>query len=215
MIFGVQILWLPTTGLVEPSCRAAGRISKEGKQLRRLSVLVVLIAVIATACGGGEGDDVGEDVFGGIGQASGDVEPGEQGSSDGGTLDEPTPEASSALPADSMRIGDSVWERTIPSDGQCFVQEDDGTISDSGTVWGSVSNDQGVEFKVSHGQDGGLSAQISSNLMGWNSGVKDGTELTIQLDFETNTMSGEGLFYNTHTNEWAYGSFTFTCSDSE
>jgi len=51
--------------------------------------------------------------------------------------------------------------------------------------------------------------------MNWISGVKDGTELTINLDFETNTMSGEGLFYNGHTDEWFYGSFAFTCLECE
>lgn len=175
------------------------------------------MALVAAGCGGGnvDGDDLGEDVFGGIGQASGDVDPGDQGSSGGGTLEDPTPEASSPLPADSIRIGEAVWERTIPRDGQCFVQEDDGTIPDSGAASGSVNNDPAVEFRVSHAQDGSVEAQVSSDLMNWISGVKDGTELTIQLDFETSTMSGEGLFYNGHTDEWAYGSFTFTCLEGE
>lgn len=44
---------------------------------------------------------------------------------------------------------------------------------------------------------------------------KDGTELTVNLDFETSSISGEGLFYNTHTNEWVYGSFQFACQDGE
>ena len=175
----------------------------------------LLIALIAAGCGGGDGADLGEDVFGGIGQASDDADPEDQGSSGGGTLESPTPEASSPLPADSIRIGDVVWERTIPTDGQCFVQQDDGTIPDSGTAWGSVNNDQGVEFRVFHDQDGSQTAQVSSNVMDWISGVRDGTELTIQLDFEANTISGEGLFYNGHTDEWAYGPFTFTCLDVE
>jgi hypothetical protein len=177
--------------------------------------LVVLLALVTAACGGGgdDGGDLGEDVFGGIGESSGDVDPDDQGSSGGGTLENPTPEASSPLPSDSFRIGDAVWERTIPTDGQCFVQEDDGTIPDSGAARGSVNNDPGVEFSVSHDQDGSVEAQVSSDLMNWISGVKDGTELTIQLDFETNSMSGAGLFYNGHTDEWAYGSFMFTCLD--
>lgn len=185
--------------------------------MRRLSGLLVVVALGVAGCGGGggDGDDLGEDVFGGIGQESGDVDPGDQGSSGGGTLEDPTPEASSSLPADSIRIGDAVWERTIPTDGQCNVIEDDGIIPDRGWAWGSVNNDQGVDFSVNHSEDGSLDAQVSSDLMDWISGQKDGTELTIDLDFETSSISGEGLFYNTHTNEWAYGSFQFTCQDGE
>ena len=188
---------------------------QEESFLRRMSGLVLLMALVAAGCGGGDGGDLGEDVFGGIGQASDDVDPDDQASSGGGTLEDPTPEASSPITADSIRIGDAAWERTTPTDGQCFLREDDGTIPDSGTAWGSVNNEQGVEFMVSHHQDGSLEAQVSSNEMNWISGVKDGTELTIQLDFGTNTMSGEGLFYNGHTDEWAYGSFTFTCLGGE
>ncbi len=186
--------------------------------MKRTNWLMALAVVLAVAaCGGGadDGDDLGEDVFGGIGQASGDVDPDDQGSSGGGTLENPTPEASSPLPADSIRIGDGVWERAIPTDGQCFVHEDDGTIPDNGTAWGSVANDQEVEFRVKHDQDGSLTAQVSSNLMDWISGQKDGTELTVNLDFATSSISGEGLFYNTHTNEWAFGSFAFTCLEGE
>ncbi len=173
------------------------------------------MALVAAGCGGGDSEDgdLGEDVFGGIGQDSGDVDPADQVSSGGGTLENPTPEASSPLAADSIRIGEAAWERTIPTDGQCFVQEDDGTIPDSGTAWGSVNNDQAVEYRVSQNQDGSLEAQVSSDLMNWISGQKDGTELTVNLDFGTSSISGEGLFYNTHTDEWAYGSFQFTCTE--
>jgi len=186
--------------------------------MRRLSGLVLLIALVAAGCAGGGdplSDDLGEDVFGGIGAASADIDPGDQGSSDGGTLEDPTPEANGPLPADSIRIGNEVFERTIPADGQCFTQEDDGTIPDSGVVGGSLNNDPEFSFNVRHGQDGSLEAEVRSNLMDWISGVKDGTELTVDLDFETSSISGEGLFYNVHTNEWAYGSFTFTCLGDE
>ncbi len=192
-------------------------VSKEGKQLRRLSGLVVSLALVTTGCGGGDGDggDLGEDVFGGIGQDSGDVDPADQGSSGGGTLENPTPEATSPLPADSIRIGDTAWERKIPTDGQCFVHEDDGTIPDTGNVWGSVNNDPEVEVRVKHNEDGSQSAQVDSNLIGWISGQMNGTELTVNLDFETSSISGKGLFYNTHADEWAYGSFAFTCLEGE
>ena len=186
--------------------------------MRRLSGLVLLIGLVTVGCGSASDTSVGslgEDAFGGIGQASGDVAPEGQGSSGGGTLENPTPEASSPLPSDSIRIGEAVWERAIPTDGQCFVQEDDGTIAASGTAWGSVKNDPEVDFNVSQDQDGSVEAQVRSNLMDWVSGFKDGTELTVQLDFVTSSIIGDWLFYNGHTNEWAYGSFAFTCSDSE
>ena len=87
-----------------------------------------------------------------------------------------------------------MWIRTIPiTSGQCFVQEGEGVTPFA--VWGTLDNDDRASFLVSHDQDAGF-----------------GTEVIVEHGFATQSITGSGLFYNLHSDEWAYGSFGFTCT---
>lgn len=188
--------------------------------MRRWSVMVATVAMIAGACGGGDpsadntvqsgtqrsdsGQDAGSDDSG----PNGDTATQSGGT---GTLDNPTPEAPGPLPADGFRIGNDVWERTIPmTRGQCFVQEGDGAAPFA--VWGTLNGDDSMSFAVDDGGSGNPTSEVTSDTMFWVSGQKDGTQLTVEHDAATRSISGEGIFYNLQTDEWAYGSFQFTCT---
>jgi hypothetical protein len=188
--------------------------------MRKSIVVLVSVAVLTAACGGG--DDPADEV-GSLGtqpsedaqqagtdepDASSEVSAGSDGS---GTPDNPTPEASGPLPPDGFRIGNDVWVRTLPiTSGQCFVQEGDGVHPF--TVWGTLDNDDGQSFAVNYDDDGRFSSEVTSDAMFWVAGSKDGSELTVEHDVATQSISGDGLFYNLHSDEWAYGSFQFTCA---
>lgn len=189
--------------------------------MRKLAGVVAVMALVLLGCGGGdtsrEGDGVAAGDSGSQTDSSQDPGPGDQESEGGvGTLDNPIPEASGALASNSLRIGDTTWVRTLPmTRGQCFLYEDDGTLPDSGTAWGSLNDDDNLSYSVNYHQDGSFEAQVSSDTMFWVSGQREGSELTITLDFATQTISGDGLFFNLHTGEWAYGSFEVTCEEGE
>ncbi len=179
--------------------------------------------MVLAACGGGEETANPDSVFDGAGDAadsgsndadSDSGESSESGDSGTGTLENPTPEAPGALETNTIRIGGTVWDPPHPSTtGQCFTQEADGTLPDSATAWGDIDPAEGSSFAFRYNQDGSVEAEVSSNTMFWVAGIKDGSELTIDLDFENSTITGEGLFYNLNSDEWAYGSFSFACED--
>jgi hypothetical protein len=176
----------------------------------KLRMTTAAVALLVAGCGGATE---------GLPNSSVPTEP-EAGQT---TLTEPTggaitsevlPEASGPLPDNSIRIGDQVWMRTLPmTSGQCFLYEDDGTLPTSGTVWGTLDNDEGLRFSARYGQDGGFESEVSNNLdMYWGSGQRFGEEeLTIELDFDALMVTGTGIFKSLTTGQRAYGSFTFTC----
>jgi hypothetical protein len=190
--------------------------------MRKLFITVVSVAVLAAGCGGADdsadsGTGFGTEPPGNEQQQDSDGSDSNVGteaataSGDGGTFDDPTPEASGSLPPDGFRIGDDVWVRTIPiTSGQCFVQEGEGITPF--TVWGTLNNDDTLSLAVSHDQDAGVAAEVRSDTMSWVAGGKDGTEVVVEHDFVAQSITGSGLFYNGHSNEWAYGSFDFTCT---
>ena len=190
--------------------------------MRKWSMVVVSIGVLAAACGGADDSANSGTGFGTEPPESGQQQNSEDSDSnsgteaatapgDGGTLDDPTPEASGLLPQDGFRIGDDVWVRTVPiTSGQCFVQEGEGITPFA--VWGTLNNDDSLSFAVSHDQDAGFGAEVTSDTMFWVAGRKDGTEVIVDHDFATQSITGSGLFYNLHSDEWAYGSFEFTCT---
>ncbi len=182
--------------------------------------LLVVAALALGACGGSEGANVLEAVQDAASQAPGDtlssgaIAPAANPSpnSDGpGTMDNPTPEASGALPPNGFRIGNTVWERTIPmTGGQCFVQESEGAIPFA--VWGTLDGDDALDFGVSYDSDtDSTSAQVTSDAVFWVAGKQDGSQLAVEHDIDAQSVAGNGLFLNLLTNEWAYGSFQFTC----
>ena len=101
-----------------------------------------------------------------------------------------------------------MWSRTLPmTRGQCFVEEG------KATARGTLNGDDTFEFSVKANSNGSFEAQILSNDMNWVAGVRDGSELSIDSDVSSQTISGAGLFYNMYTDEWAYGSFQFECTE--
>lgn len=177
-------------------------------------IILFLVALLVAACGGGGETAEDDSIFDGIGEAaeSGTIGSGE-GDSGPGSLEDPTPEGSGPLEPNTIRIGDTVWSPSHPSTtGQCFVQAADGTLTDNGTAWGDI-DDEGSSFAFRVNSDESFTGEVRGNTMNWIAGQKDGSQLTIDLDVDASTISGEGLFYNGHTNEWAYGSFQFECED--
>jgi hypothetical protein len=107
-----------------------------------------------------------------------------------------------------------VWHRTLPMiTGQCFLYEDDGTLPDSGTAWGTLDGDDSLRFSANYNQDGTFEAEVQGDIIFWVAGVRAGTDLTVHLDFANQTITGEGVFNNLMRNEYAEGSFTFTCEE--
>lgn len=181
--------------------------------MRRLLAIVFVMVLVVAGCGGdddaGGGEGAGDNNAGAFSE-----DPSGDNTSDGGNADDPTPEASGPLDPDSIRIGSEVWNRTLPmTTGQCFVFKDDGNLPDSAVAWGTLNNDDGLSFSADYGQDGTFGAEVQGENMYWVAGQRSGTDLTIELDFDNLTITGEGIFNNLHTNEFAYGSFHFVCED--
>lgn len=142
------------------------------------------------------------------------------GSSDPGSLEpgEPAPEASGQLEANTIRIGDQVWQRTLPmTEGQCFLYEDDGTLPTSGVAWGTLDGRDDTSFAARYKQDGSFEADVKEGeTVYWGSGERYGEDdLVVELDFDTLTISGHGTFASLLTGDRAMGSFTFTCEPED
>lgn len=190
----------------------------------RLLVLFAAASIILAACGGGttEPDNGGSQEPAPASNDGSDADAGQAGAGDSGddgvASDEPTPEASGPLGENTIRIGDQTWERTLPmTTGQCFLFEDDGTLPDSGTAWGTLDGDEDLRFAARYQQDGTFESEVSNNHdMYWGSGPRFGEDdLVIELDFDTLTISGNGTFASLITGERAMGSFQFTCEPEE
>ncbi len=184
---------------------------------------LALLAMVLAACGGDDAASLPEvdqtTVPGEDEQSdSGESVQGDTGDPSNGGSDEPTPEASGPLGENSIRIGDQTWERTLPmTTGQCFLYEDDGTLPDSASAWGTLDNDEDLRFAARYGQDGSFESEVSNNEdMYWGSGPRFGEDdLEIELDFENLTISGSGTYVSLITGERAVGSFQFTCEPEE
>ncbi len=181
--------------------------------MRNLVTLIALISLAATACGGATIPDdpaIGDQATSQPGDGSpGNAEPG-----GGGASSEPAPEPAGPVEPNTIRIGSQVWARTLPmTTGQCFLQADDGTLPDSGTVWGTLDGDETLRFSVSYGQDGTFESEISNNAdMYWIAGSRAPLDdLVVELDFATQTISGGGTYTLLNTGETASGSFEFVC----
>ncbi len=186
--------------------------------MRNLVAVLMVTGLVMAGCGGTDlGVDAAQDTSPSSDQGSQETQAGagESGDDAGQTsADDPTPEGSGPLDVDSIRIGSNVWHRTLPmTRGQCFLQPDDGTLPDSGVAWGTLDNDDNLSYAANYNQDATFEAEVSSDTMFWVAGVRTGSELSIELDFAADTIRGEGLFNNLHTDEWAYGSFQFTCDE--
>lgn len=193
----------------------------------RMFFLLAAMSMLAGACGGGT-NDAGADDSGGddgpvttlAGTETGGSDPDDSGGAGDGTDDGDgvTPEASGPLGENTIRIGDQTWERTLPmTSGQCFLFEDDGTLPDSASAWGTLDNDEDLRFSARYNQDGTFESEVSNNHdMYWGSGPRFGEDdLVVELDFENLTISGSGTYSSLITGERAMGSFQFTCEPEE
>lgn len=185
---------------------------------RRLLAVLMVLAIILAACGGaGSAPTQAVDGSPGITDAGQVNQGGTGGTSSGsGSGDEVTPEASGPLAPNTIRIGDQVWERTLPmTTGQCFLSRADLGIPDWGLAWGTLDGDEEVRFSASHKQDGTFEVEVTNNVnMQWGAGPRfqqEAADLVIELDFDTLTISGHGTFRSLPTGERAMGSFEFTC----
>jgi hypothetical protein len=178
---------------------------------------VLLLSAAVMACG----DD---DDFSALQQQDRDQTQQSDGSGGQASSDSSGGDASSEAPVgpaamNTIQIGDQVWSRTLPmTRGQCFLYEDDGTLPTSGTVWGTLNNDDSLHFSVNYNQDGTFEAQVDNDTdLYWLAGERNGTvnDLTIELDFDALTITGSGTFTNVVGNKNAQGSFAFQCEPEE
>jgi hypothetical protein len=127
----------------------------------------------------------------------------------------PAPEASGPVAMNTIRVGSQVWERTLPmTTGQCYLQEDDGNLPTSASVWGTLDGDENLSFSVRVNQDGTFEASLDNNLdFFWIAGPRSSEvdDLVVELDFATQTIRGSGTFVNAGRSETAIGSFEFRC----
>jgi hypothetical protein len=124
------------------------------------------------------------------------------------------------LAPNTIRIGDQVWERTLPmTTGQCFLSTAAGGIPDWGVAWGTLDGDEDIRFSASAKQDGSFEVEVINFVdMQWGAGPRfqqEESDLVVELDFDTLTISGHGTFRSLPTGERAMGSFEFTCEPEE
>ncbi len=192
-----------------------------------VSGLVVGLALCLVGCGGGDdssglfptGGDVAVDDAAATDTAPPDSAPTDSGTdaarTDTGAI-EPEPPGDVAM--DTIRVGSQVWERTLPmTSGQCFLFEDDGTIPTNGVAWGTLDGDDDLHFSAGMSQDGTFSAELDNNYdFYWVAGARGGRDdLTVELDFAAQTITGSGVFHNLTTGQLAEGSFAFQCTESQ
>ena len=191
--------------------------------MRRL-LGATLVVVLVSACGGTDGsaqtsqpepsatlqvDDPDDTPT----TTAGDPDDSTTGTDTGGSEDNPSPEGSGPLPANSFRIGDELWELSLDSGfSDCFVGEDAGVPF---SVNGSLNNDESLRFSVHYVEEDTFDARVSDDEIFWVAApMRDGTEVSVEWDVATQTISGTGLFNDSFRGLWAYGSFNFTCGGS-
>lgn len=195
--------------------------------MRKWLTSVLMGVLVLSGCGGGDDgtadptvdqptsteaqDDAGDNHA-----DPGDNSAGEQPSADSesdsdGSSDAPTPEGDGPLPPNSIRIGDEIFERMEGASlSDCYVQEGTPPFS----INGALNDDDKFRFSVYYVDEGVYEAQIQNDEIYWVSApIREGTELEVEWDVGTQTISGTGLFNDAFLGEWAYGSFEFTCSD--
>lgn len=172
--------------------------------------LAVLLVVGLTACGGDDstgddGSDLGSDPAPAATQS-----PANEGDDGGGAATEP---AGPAEP-NTFVVGGEVWVRVTPmTEGQCFLPAEDGGNPVNGTAWGPMEGD-GIQFSVDYSDQGSHEADVEGPDSWWAAGSRVGTEdLVVEVDHETNTISGYGTFSNLRTGETAQGSFNIQCEE--
>jgi hypothetical protein len=128
-------------------------------------------------------------------------------------------EPSGPVALNTIRIGSTVWARTLPmTSGQCFLYEDDGTLPTSATAWGTLDGNDDIRFAAQYSQDGTFEAEVvDENAFFWIAGPRSPgpDDLEIELDFDTLTISGSGSFANAANADVVRGSFEFQCEPED
>jgi hypothetical protein len=190
-------------------------------------MLKTLIALFASLLVGAVIACGGDDDFSALQSQQPDSAGGAQTSNEGSDAGQTSNEGSNAAssgpvgPADmnTIRIGDQVWMRTLPmTRGQCFLYKNDGTLPTSATVWGTLDNDDSLHFSVNYTQEGTFEAQVDNDVeLYWVAGERNSEidDLTIELDFDAQTIRGNGTFTNFVGGGNAQGSFAFQCEEED
>jgi hypothetical protein len=188
--------------------------------LRYLLALIAVVALASVACGGTALDGADSVPDGAVDDQPIDTTFGGDPNAGGGGGSQPgevEPEPAGAVEPNTIRIGSQVWKRTLPmTEGQCFLQEDDGTLPTSANVWGPVDGNEGDRFSARHQQDGTFEADVTGggdSSLFWLGGTKNPevNDLVIELDFDAQTIKGHGTFWSLTEQRAASGSFHFIC----
>lgn len=72
-----------------------------------------------------------------------------------------------------------------------------------------------MRFSVRHKQDGTFEAENQSRTYYWIAGARSigVDDIQIELDFESLTITGQGIFTNIYTSESMRGSFNIQCEE--
>ncbi len=184
--------------------------------MRILIALLTFVALAAAACGGAATVPDGP--------AAGDPAPGQpsgapQGSAPAGDDQSAAiePEPAEPVAPNTIRIGSQVWTRTLPmTSGQCFLYEDDGTLPTSASVWGTLDGNADLHFAATFGQDGTFHSDVNDGVaLYWVAGERSPgvRDLVVELDFDTQTIRGQGTYKSLTTGKLASGSFEFICEE--
>jgi hypothetical protein len=180
-----------------------------------LFTLMAALALLAAACGGAQSTPANSVSGGVIDGLQTDTAQGSSAAGGGGQAGEVEPEPPTPVDSNTIRIGSQVWKRTLPmTTGQCYLFEDDGTLPTSATAWGTLDGDDSYHFSANLTQDGTFKAQVDDNAsVYWvaGEGSPKADDLVIEIDFDSQTIKGQGTFYSLTTNKLASGSFEFVC----
>ncbi len=179
--------------------------------------LLAAIALALSACGGST-PAATNPTSGGVidGLATDATQPdGGSQAAGGGQVGEVEPEPATPVESNTIRIGSKVWKRTLPmTTGQCYLFKDDGTLPTSANAWGTLDGDDSYHFSAQLTQSGTFKAQVDDNAsVYWvaGEGSPKVDDLVIDIDFDSQTIKGQGTFYSLTTNKLASGSFEFVC----
>ncbi len=190
--------------------------------MRTLITLITFMAMAVAACS--DADTTTSDPASGE-QAAGQSPAAQGGAAAGSDQSQGTgqdspaiePEPAGPVEPNTIRIGSQVWKRTLPmTTGQCFLFKEDGTLPTSGVAWGTLDGNEDLHFSAKLSQDGTFESDVNDGqALYWVAGERSPGvhDLAVDLDFDTQTISGHGTYESLVTGKRASGSFEFTCEE--
>ena len=187
--------------------------------MKVLAALVLVLTMLGASCGGDDVGDLAAAIQASEASTASDTAQASDQDDNGapaiGVAQEVIPEAPGSLEMNTIRVGSQVWRRTLPmTTGQCFLYEADGTLPTSGVVWGTLDGDDEIGFSAGMNQDGTFEARLDDQTtFFYTAGPRNGTidDLIVELDFDTLTIKGQGVFTNAFNGQSVHGSFEFQC----